>query len=189
MDHHLFTKWPFACSAPSHYPEPILSYFQMDPLEQTSVSNQNATSVKFKSKCECVYQESVFENAVWNIVHLVPASMFGNSTNCSAACSIWHKKASKKTVLCYTVDSRVRLLRGLIKHDIIWSTAAIGPELNISRLNSQRTPHSSPSRASYGVSCVRIWVKIGRVTTAPHCISVLYNTGDVLLPCLPGGYF
>ena len=38
------------------------------------------------------------------------------------------------------------------------------------RLYSQKTPHISPSRASYGVSFVRIWVKIDRVITAPYCI-------------------
>ena len=36
--------------------------------------------------------------------------------------------------------------------------------------NSQQAPHTSPSRASYGVSIVRIWEKIDRIITAPHCI-------------------
>ena len=36
-------------------------------------------------------------------------------------------------------------------------------------LESQQTPHISPSRASYGVSIVRIVDKIDRVITAPHC--------------------
>ena len=36
-------------------------------------------------------------------------------------------------------------------------------------LESQQTPHISPSRASYGVSIVRILEKIDRVVTAPHC--------------------
>ena len=35
---------------------------------------------------------------------------------------------------------------------------------------SQQTPHNSPSRASYGVSIVRILEKNDRVRTAPHCI-------------------
>ena len=35
--------------------------------------------------------------------------------------------------------------------------------------NLQQTPHTSPSRASYGVSIVRIWEKIDRVIVAPHC--------------------
>ena len=35
---------------------------------------------------------------------------------------------------------------------------------------SQQTPHTSPSRASYGVSIVRILEKNDRVRTAPHCI-------------------
>ena len=39
-------------------------------------------------------------------------------------------------------------------------------------LESQQTPHTSPSRASYGVSIVRILEKIDRVITAPHCIEI-----------------
>ena len=34
---------------------------------------------------------------------------------------------------------------------------------------SQQTPHSLPSRASYGVSIVRIWEKIDCIITALHC--------------------
>ena len=37
-------------------------------------------------------------------------------------------------------------------------------------LETQQTPHSSPSRVSYGVSIVRIWEKIDRVITMLHCI-------------------
>ena len=37
---------------------------------------------------------------------------------------------------------------------------------------SQETPHTSPSRASYGVSLARLLEKIDRVITAPHCISI-----------------
>ena len=47
-------------------------------------------------------------------------------------------------------------------------------------LESQQTPHTSTSRASYGVSLVRILEKIDRVITALHCswlviISVAVN--------------
>ena len=38
-------------------------------------------------------------------------------------------------------------------------------------LDAQKTLHTSPSRASYGVSIVKIWEKIDRVITAPHFIS------------------
>ena len=37
-------------------------------------------------------------------------------------------------------------------------------------LYAQKPLHISPSRASYGVPFLRIWVKIDRVITAPHCI-------------------
>ena len=39
-------------------------------------------------------------------------------------------------------------------------------------LESQQTPHISPSRESYGVSIVKIWEKIDRVITAPRCIKI-----------------
>ena len=39
-------------------------------------------------------------------------------------------------------------------------------------LESQQTPHTSPSRASYGVSFVTILEKTDRVITAPHCICI-----------------
>ena len=42
-------------------------------------------------------------------------------------------------------------------------------ELN-QRLSWQKTPHTSPSRTSYGVSFVRIWKKVDRDKTSPHCI-------------------
>ena len=35
--------------------------------------------------------------------------------------------------------------------------------------NWQQTPHTSPSRTSYGVPIVSIWEKIDHVITAPHC--------------------
>ena len=42
--------------------------------------------------------------------------------------------------------------------------------------NSQQTPLSSPSRASHGVSIVRILEKFDRVLTAPHCINIRRDT-------------
>ena len=40
------------------------------------------------------------------------------------------------------------------------------------RLNPQKTPHTSPSRASYAVSFVTILDKIDCVMTALHCIFI-----------------
>ena len=37
-------------------------------------------------------------------------------------------------------------------------------------LKSKPTPHTSPSRVSYGVSIMRILKKTDRAITAPHCI-------------------
>ena len=40
-------------------------------------------------------------------------------------------------------------------------------------LESQQTPHIAPSRASYGMSILRILDKIDRVIMAPHCTKLL----------------
>ena len=42
-------------------------------------------------------------------------------------------------------------------------------------LDSQKTPQSLPSRASYGVPIVRIFEEIGRIITALYCIFLLYD--------------
>ena len=44
---------------------------------------------------------------------------------------------------------------------------------------SQKSPHISPSWASYGVSIVRICEKIDRVITAPHCTYLNLNLVSV----------
>ena len=43
-------------------------------------------------------------------------------------------------------------------------------------LESQQTPHISPSRASYGVSVVKIWEKIDRVVTVQNCIGYPWSS-------------
>ena len=50
------------------------------------------------------------------------------------------------------------------------SRATVGDWSINQALESQQTPHTSPSGASYGVSLVRILEKIDRVITALHCI-------------------
>ena len=43
---------------------------------------------------------------------------------------------------------------------------------NINQMpDPQKTPHTSPLRASYGVSFANICEKIDRVITVPHCIT------------------
>ena len=45
-------------------------------------------------------------------------------------------------------------------------------------LESQQTPHFSPSRASYGMSIVRIMGRIDRIITAPRCICWIIAGSD-----------
>ena len=51
-----------------------------------------------------------------------------------------------------------------VQYDMILHTALLWLKYYIGQsVNSQQTPHTLPSRASYGVSIVRIWEKIDRV--------------------------
>ena len=77
--------------------------------------------------------------------------------------------------------SQMSLQRGLNYHDITYDTAITVAEIN-HILEWQQTPHSSPSRASYAVSIVRILEKIDRVITVSPCIhstSVCLYTGTI----------
>ena len=64
-------------------------------------------------------------------------------------------------------------------------------------LESQQTPHTSPSRVSHGVFIVRIWWKIAHILTAPRCIWIyarILEEYDVLqkestLHCFPGAHY
>ena len=51
-------------------------------------------------------------------------------------------------------------------------------------LHSQKTPHISPSRVSYGVFIADILEIIGRVITTPHCILMNIAIGNGLSPVL-----
>ena len=67
----------------------------------------------------------------------------------------------------YTVDCRysANQYKPIFPTPVHWLTQNINQTVD-----SQNTLHSSPSRASYGVSIVRIFVKIDRVITASPCI-------------------
>ena len=67
----------------------------------------------------------------------------------------------------YTVECRYNA----VQHNMLFHTSLHWLARNANQTsNSQKTLHISPSRASCGVSLVRIWEKIDRVITALHCI-------------------
>ena len=55
--------------------------------------------------------------------------------------------------------------------DVMGERDSVECRYTLLRLYSQKTPHISPLRVSYGLSFVRIWVKTDRVITAPHYIA------------------
>ena len=68
-------------------------------------------------------------------------------------------------VLRDTVECRYNAVQFIT----ILQTAVRWQQHNVNQIsNSQQTPHTSPSRASYGVSIMRILKKINRAITAPH---------------------
>ena len=74
----------------------------------------------------------------------------------------WRLKAGTVNVQLSAVITRSDLSQYYIRHSDNWQ------KVN-QILESQHTPHISPSRASYGVSVVRILEKIDCVMTAPRC--------------------
>ena len=79
---------------------------------------------------------------------------------------MWHHcngqaKSKKKITECrYNAVQFIMILPSALR----WQ------QQNVNRTsNSQQTTHNSPWWASYGVSIVRIWEKIDRITTALHC--------------------
>ena len=67
------------------------------------------------------------------------------------------------------IRSTVIMQSNIKKHDIAYGTTKTEVKI-YKKLYSRKTPHISPSRASYGVSFVRIWMKIDRIITALHCM-------------------
>ena len=47
-------------------------------------------------------------------------------------------------------------------------------------LNSQKTPHTSPLRASYGMSFVSILMKNDRVIKGFYCITTIYRINETI---------
>ena len=79
-----------------------------------------------------------------------------------------HKEWFCKIITPVTVECRYNSVEYIM---ILHS--ALQWQRNINQtLNSQKTPHATPSRASYGVSVVKIWVEIVRVITTPHCMTL-----------------
>ena len=79
----------------------------------------------------------------------------------------WYTTAILPLLIMSLSTTRFSILRYSIEH---WSDVIEGELKTKQILNSQQTPHSSPSRASYGVSIIRNLEKIDPVLTAPQWI-------------------
>ena len=67
----------------------------------------------------------------------------------------------------------VECLYNAVQYNMVFHSPLNWPTQNINQtLDSQKTLHSSPSRASYGVSIVNILEKIDRVITAPQWLPI-----------------
>ena len=76
-----------------------------------------------------------------------------------------------------TMPCAVACRYNVVQHNVILHMVWQWLRKNMNqRLYSQKTPHISPSRASYGVSFVRIWMQNESVITASHSIAIYHNT-------------
>ena len=76
---------------------------------------------------------------------------------------------------CWVFDSTVECCFNAAQHNMIFHTVLHWLKQHMNKnLLLQRTSHSSPWRASYGVSFMRIWEKTDHVIKAPHCIFQLF---------------
>ena len=87
------------------------------------------------------------------------------TNRCCAACKLKHYSG---IILTYTVQYN------MILYTSLWWRA--GYE---SKYEPKKTAHTSPVRASYGVSFVTILERIDRVKTAPHCITLHKNMSTI----------
>ena len=82
-----------------------------------------------------------------------------------------YKSMLKPSVDPFFFNSAVDCRDNTIQFFMVLHTALRWQWQNVDETsNSQQTPHTSPSRASYGVSVVRILEKIERIITAPHVL-------------------
>ena len=88
--------------------------------------------------------------------------------------SVWMGKISyyMYNLLCYTVECSYNTVKFVT---ILHSALRWQWQNESQTLDSQKTPHSSPSRPSYRMSFVRTLEKIDCVITTPHCTAHIYK--------------
>ena len=80
----------------------------------------------------------------------------------------------------YAFDNIVECRYNAVQFMTILFMALWWQQRNLNQtLYSQQTPQTSPSRASFGLSTVRIWEKIDRLITAPRCASLFFLIGII----------
>ena len=113
----------------------------------------------------------VWGNGLSPVRHQAPERhLCGTWTNTDLlSCTpLWTNLSDQNTHIFFRTNySGVPLWRSPISHYIPYHITRRAAEQKWD-LNSQKAPHTSPSRARYGAPIVRIWEKIDRVITAPH---------------------
>ena len=95
---------------------------------------------------------------------------------------IWRKSVSFWTwhISIILQPSAVITRLNASRYRILYCDESVRSSIKIN-LNSQQTPHISPSRASYGVSIVRTLEIIDRIMKTSRCISFMTQFGYVLM--------
>ena len=125
-------------------------------------------------------------------IELIYSKKSRNDIVTQAQCNVWYDLYN-----VYTVEYRY----SAVQHNMILHMVQQWLRQNmLQRLYSQKTPHTSPSRASYGVSFVSNGVTIDRIITASHCMcffsfsiqlqlcqcSCSFSQNDLCYPCCFG---
>ena len=86
-------------------------------------------------------------------------------------CGLWHNLFKEFYNIYITYQYTVQCHHNSVQFIAILHMALWWQQKCINETsNSQQTPHTAPSRASYGASIMRILKKIDRVIMAQHCI-------------------
>ena len=115
---------------------------------------------------------------------ITEAVLFISATVSTYSNSNWFpfKCPNNHETICYPVRHQYTMVQNTVKCHynaiqfiMISFMAPWWEEQNLNQIsNSQQTPHTSPSRASYGVSIVRILEKTDHVIMVPHCSIIWY---------------
>ena len=136
--------------------------------------NSNKAHCLIRSKYIHVYDKTIeqlqlFRRPLCSFVTGCPVAMTAYSLDFYCTLNYLWVNDNISTVITSVIYT-VRCRYDAVKYVMILRTILQNQQQNINHtLNSQKTTHTSPSRAGYGESILRTLEKIDRVITTSHC--------------------